>query len=429
MRARPGYASFKTVGDGPLRCIAARDGLFGNAALILSNTTAYLLTAAAVLTTLSGTVPGDGLVDVAFGQDADLNSVAYVATGTALYKVLGTAISQDTTFPGTGASSVAFIGGYFIAVEASTDKFYYLIPGGVAWKPLDFASAEYAPDPLVAVRVRGDQIAFLGSSTFQVFALSGTSANPIEPYGGLNEDVGCRSRTTAVVCGSSLIFVDNESGVRRWDGGELRQIASPGLAEQIAAVDPADLVAWTFSIPGHRFYVLKVGDTATWVYDLEEVGERWVTFDSPGYDYWRAQLGCNIGDTVLTADSIASTVYRLDVASRTDAGEAFGVEFSAWIEGADVPQPLASLTLVCDLGDAPRTGQGSSPIVQMKYSDNLGKTWSAWRERPMGQTGVYGVFPRWNGLGTVPALFGRIVRFRVSDPIGRVFKAVKANLP
>lgn len=428
LRARPGLEKLAKVGGGPLRGVAQKDGLFDGSAVLLSRTTVYTVTAAGVATALTGSVPGESLVDIALGQDADLNSVAYIATGAGIYKAVGTSVTADATFPETGASSVDFIGGYFIAVATGTDKFYYLPPGAAAWAPLDFASAEYAPDPLVFVRARGDQIAFGGSSTFQVFALSGDQANPVAPYGGLNFDFGARSRPAAVNCAGVLIWVDNQCNVLRWDGGAPRIISTPGLAELIASVDAEELAAWTFAIPGHRFYVLRIGDEATWVYDLMEVGERWVTFDSLGLGYWRAQLGCNVGDVVLACDATSAQVYRLDEHLETDGDDVFAMEFTALVAGADVPQPMANLMLVCDMGNAPRRGQGSAPLVQMNWSDDQGKSFRGWRERPLGATGVNKPLPRWSGLGTVPAHFGRILRFRISDPVVRVIRAVKANV-
>lgn len=431
LRERPGLASFKTVGAGPLRAAHQKDGLFSNAALILSGTTLYTLTAAGVATALTGSIPGDGLVDIDSGLDADLNSVARIATGSALYKVVDGVVTQET-FPdagNAGASSVCYHRGYWMATEAGTDKFYYLIPGGASWAPLDFASAEYQPDPLKAVRSRGDQIAFLGSSTFEPFTLSGNSSNPIEPYGGLSDDVGCRARASAVNCAGTLMFVDNTGDVRRWDGGELQIVSKPGLAKLIGDVDPDDLVAWTFAIPGHRFYVLRLGTDATWVYDLDGVGERWTTFDSLDYDFWRAQLGCNIGDTVLACDAIEPTVYRLDATRRTDVSDTFAVEFTGWIPRALTPQPLGNIVMVCDQGDAPRSGQGSSPVAQLKVSRDTGKTFGPWKERPLAATGDYGKVTRWNGLGQIPAHQDGIVRVRISDPVGRIIKALERNVP
>ncbi|WP_133254297.1 hypothetical protein [Phenylobacterium deserti] len=430
LRVRPGLSPLAKIGQGPLRGIAQKDGLFDGSAVLLSRRTLLTVTAEGQATPFTGAaIPGDSLVDIALGQDADLNSVAYIATGTALYKAVSGAVTLDSSFPAGGASSVDYIAGYFVAVQAGTDMFYYLVPGGATWEPLDFASAEYAPDPLVAVRARGEQIAMLGTTTFQVFALSGDGANPITPYGGLNFDFGCRSRTSAVNCAGALIWVDNQSNVRRWDGGGVKIISTPGLAELIASVPSDELVAWSFAIPGHRFYVLRIGNAATWVYDLQELGDRWVTFDSLGLPYWRAQLGCNVGSDVLACDATTAQMYHLEDGRRMDGADAVPMGWSALVVGADEPQAMANLVLVCDLGDAPRTGQGSEPIVQMRWSDNEGKSFSGWRERPLGATGVNKPMPKWNALGTVPAHIGRILEFRISDPVGRVIRAIKANVP
>jgi hypothetical protein len=85
--------------------------------------------------------------------------------------------------------------------------------------------------------------------------------------------------------------------------------------------------------------------------------------------------------------------------------------------------------VLTDLGDAPRSGQGSAPVMQMRFSDNQGKTFSAWKEASLGATGDYTTLARFNGLGDVPAFFGRIYEFQISDPVGRIMKRVFKNVP
>lgn len=431
IRARAGLAEFETLDDGPIRGMAQKDGLLGNAALIVSGTDAYTLTAEGVKTKLTGTIAGDSLVDIDIGQDADLNSVARVATGSALYTIVGGVVTLED-FPsvgGAGASSVAYHRGFWLAVEAGTDKVYVQIPGDTTWDALSFSSAEFAPDPLVAVRSRGDQIVLPGTSSFEVFALSGNATDPIVPYGGLSFKIGCRSRYAAVICGDTLIFVDNTGGVRRFDGGAPKLISGPGLSEQIRAVSASDLRAWYFTADGHQFYVLTLGSSGTWVYDLAGGGDQWTTFESLGYDYWRAQLGCQVGDVTLAGDNLEAKVWRLDQTRRTDGDDTFTVKFCAMVEGAEVPIPCANVALLCDLGDVPREGQGSAPVISMRFSDNRGKTFGRPLERPLGVTGDFTAIPKWNGLGDIPPLLGRIFEFSVSDPVGRIFNAVYLNIP
>lgn len=432
MRARPGSELFETVGSGAFRSAMQQDGTFEDAGVIVNGTGAYTVTEAGVVTLMAGSILGNGILDCALGQDADLNSVARWATGDALYKgVLGSVTQED--FPdvgGAGASSVCYHRGYWIATEAGTDKFYYQIPGDLTWDPLSFASAEYSPDPLVAVRSRGDQIAMMGKSKFEVFTLSGDPANPIVPYGGLNFDHGCRARAATINCDGSVIYPDNRCNVRRWDGGEPRIISDPGLAEQIAKVAAADLRAWSFSADGHRFYVLTLGGDSTWVYDLDAGvgGERWSTFNSLGYDYWRMHLGCSIGNTVLACDNLSSQLFRLDPTRKTDADDVFQKKFCAVIDGQDTTIPLSNMVVVCDIGNVPLEGQGSTPIMQLRLSTNQGKTFGPIWESEFAGTGDYATLPRFNALGDIPPLLGMIAEFSMSDPVGSVFKRVAVNV-
>lgn len=431
LRARPGLTAFKEVGLGPLRGIAQKDGIFSNQALIISGTTAYLLSDSGVVTTLTGTLAGARRVDIALGQDADLNSEAYVATGDALYRITEAGVTAED-FPasgGAGASSVCLHRGFKFATEAGTDQVYYQIPGDTAWTALAFASAEYAPDPIVAIRSRGDQFALLGSSTFEPWALTGDADPAIAPYGGLNGDFGCRARDAAVNCAGTLVWVDSQCNVRAWDGGVAEVVSAPGLADIIRSVDSGDLRAWSARIGGKPAYVLTIGAVATWVYIIGGDGERWTTFDSQGNDYFRGHLGCQLGDAVLVADNIGTQIYRLDADADDDAGDEFAVTVSAMVSGGEAPIPLANLVLVADQGGAPREGQGSAPLVGMRLSRDGGKTFSGWKYRPMGQTGQNSVRPRWNALGSLPATVDGIVQLRVSDPIRRVFKRLLANVP
>lgn len=49
--------------------------------------------------------------------------------------------------------------------------------------------------------------------------------------------------------------------------------------------------AFTFTLDGHDFYVLRLGDTETIVYDT--ASKQWVDWDSNGLPFWRANCGIN----------------------------------------------------------------------------------------------------------------------------------------
>jgi hypothetical protein len=64
--------------------------------------------------------------------------------------------------------------------------------------------------------------------------------------------------------------------------------------------------AWTFTLDGHDFYVLRLGDKATLVYDV--YSEQWVEWDGHNLPFWRTSLGISwLGGRKL-ADTYGSDV-------------------------------------------------------------------------------------------------------------------------
>lgn len=425
--ARSGYESFKTLGTAPLRALFSKAGLFNDTALVVMSTEVYTLSASGVSTLISGTVGGLGLVDIDAGQDADLNSEAWIATGSALYRATeASVILQD--FPvagGAGASSVCCFRGYVIASEAGTDQVFVRVPGDTTWVALSFISAEYAPDKVIAVRRLGEQLWLLGQSSSEAWALNDSATPPLAPYGGLVFDYGCRARDAAVSLPSALIWVDNACEVRMTTGGEPQVISDHGLSEQIRQVSAGDLRASWYKKDGHVFYALTLQGDTTWVYDLTT--RQWARRSTLGYSYSRISQFATLGDTVLAANSVANEIYKLDADRRDDAGDAFPVEFTAFAEVLEGKVPCANLELICEVGNAPWSGTGSDPVISMRYSDDGGKSWSRWRDRSLGLAGQSRKRVRWNALGTISAPYGRIFHFRVTDPVARRFSDLRLN--
>lgn len=427
IRARAGFSAFKTVGSSPLRGLVARTGLFGDAAVVVMGTGAYLLDASGSVTTIAGTILGAALVEIDAGQDADLNSVARVATGSALYKITTTGVTLED-FPaggGAGASSVCYHRGFWLASEAGTDQVFYQVPGDTTWDALSFASAEYAPDPIVAIRKLGEQIWLFGAATTEVFALTGSASPAIAPYGGLDFNFGCRAQSAVVTLPSALIWVDDGCEVRLTQGGAPTVISDPGLSEQIRKVSAGDLRASWYQTDGHTLYQLTLGSDSTWIYDL--TSHTWARVSAQGFGYSRINLFASMGGVVLAGNGVTNQIYKLDPDLRTDAGTAFPVEFTGFVEISEGSVPCANVELICDTGDAPWSGAGSNPVIEMRYSDDGGKAWSRWRERPLGKAGQSRTRVRWLGLGTIYAPYGRIFHFRVSDPVGRRFSDLRMN--
>lgn len=427
IRARGGFDFFQTVGTSPLRALFAKQGVFDNNALVVMGTSVYQLSASTALTPISGTLSGAGQVDIDAGQDADLNSEAWVATGDALYRIATAGVTLEV-FPsigGAGASSVCCFRGFVIASEAGTDQVFVRIPGDTTWQALSFVSAEYAPDKVVAVRRLGEQFWLLGEDTSEAWALSSSASPPLAPYGGLNFDFGCRARQAAVSLPGALIWVDNACQVQMTRGGAPTVISDAGLSEQIRKVAAGDLRGAWFQIDGHLSYQLTLGSVATWVYDV--TSGQWARRSTLGHDYSRISAYASLGDVVLAGNAVTNQIYRLNADVRTDAGDTFPVRFTAFAEVLEGSVGCASVELICEAGDAPWNGVGANPLIGMRYSDDNGKSWSQWRYRALGKAGQSHARVRWIGLGTVKAPYGRIFEFLVSDPVGRRFSDLRMN--
>jgi len=80
------------------------------------------------------------------------------------------------------------------------------------------------------------------------------------------------------------------------------------------------LRSWTFSLDGHDFYVLRLGDEATLVYDL--YSEQWMDWKSPELGFWRANVGINwnggeglgagYGSNAVVGDDFLGILWFLD---------------------------------------------------------------------------------------------------------------------
>lgn len=136
-----------------------------------------------------------------------------------------------------GAISVAHINSYVIVVpiqdeEAVTvGKFYWIKPGEITIDPIDFATAERAPDKLHQVRVYGDLFWLAGQKTVEPWQVIGDLNAPVRRYQGILYDRGSWEGTVVQVK-DSLILADEDGGVFQVAGG-INRISTPAVEELI----------------------------------------------------------------------------------------------------------------------------------------------------------------------------------------------------
>jgi hypothetical protein len=164
--------------------------------------------------------------------------------------------------------------------------------------------------------------------------------------------------------------------------------------------------AWTFTLDGHSFYVLDLGQEGTWIYDaLIKEWMHWYTLD---YPQWDVANGCMWGQRIVGCDLATTDVWEVTASTLNDNG---AYDIPHVVTGGLLTRSRSrygcdDLLLTASLGDLCNTG-GSA--MSMRFSDDYGQTWSAYFNITMAQ-GDYSSELRWRSLGSFGAP-GRIFEF------------------
>ena len=146
-------------------------------------------------------------------------------------------VTQVETPDNVGPISVAYIASYVVVVPAQGNgingRFWWIEPGETTIDPLNFATAERAPDPVYQVVVFGDQFWLPGESTTEAWFFTGNLDSPVSRVQGVTFDRGTWEGT-AVQVKESMVIVDNDGGVFQIAGG-LERISNPAIEERIRA--------------------------------------------------------------------------------------------------------------------------------------------------------------------------------------------------
>ncbi len=196
---------------------------------------------------------------VATSSSSSTLSVRAITSGTAGNAIATTETGAQTgwgaaTLQGGGSSgltqvltpddvpiiSVGYVASFVICVVGSASDstknglFYWIEPFETTIDPLNFATAERAPDPLWSVNVIGDQFWLPGSSSNEVWYPTGDEAIPFLRVQARVFDRGVW-QGTAVPVKDDLILVDRDGVVYRIAGGAgaPQRVSNHGIEERI----------------------------------------------------------------------------------------------------------------------------------------------------------------------------------------------------
>ncbi|MBV8683783.1 MAG: hypothetical protein JO111_12990, partial [Caulobacteraceae bacterium] len=208
---------------------------------------------------------------------------------------------------------------------------------------------------------------------------------------------------------------------------KIRQCANPGALSAIVA---------TFE--GHEFYVLNIPGVGSFAYDISRVGTQaqaygdsysrgeWQEWKSYGRAQFRGQVACMLNGVVYVGDDTTNDLWVMEVGAWSDADGPLTRQASAFIKVEEGAPRCLNIVLHAVMGQGTDSGVGSSPVVEMRYSDDQGETFGPWRSALLGARGRYRNRALWQRLGLMRAP-GRLVQVRCSDPVDVAFSHLELN--
>ena len=451
LQRAPGLQFLTTVGDGPIR------GLWGFSSdashfFVVSGPSLYKVSPSYVATFI-GTVAGSGPVSM-----ADNGTQLFIACHgpSFIYNNATNVFSQitDPDFP--GADQVGYLDGYFVFSEPNSQKIWVTsLLDGTSVDPLDFASAEGAPDGVVSILVDHRELWVFGTNTVEVWYNAGLTDFPLTRIQGAFNEIGCAATHSVAKLDNGIFWLGADARgqgmVYRGEGYTGKRISTHAVEWQIQSYGTiSDAVAYTYQQDGHSFYVL-IFPTAgkTWVYDVSTGAWHERAGWSNG-QFVRHRSNCMVAynNEIIVGDYENGKLYAFDLTVYADDGQ-----IQKWLRswralptGQNKLKRTThhSLQLDCETGvglegvfglilaetgdilttesEEPleleeATDVGVNPQIMLRWSDDGGHTWSNEHWSPMGKVGEYSKRVFWRRLGMTLKLRDRVYEISGTDPV------------
>jgi hypothetical protein len=398
LKSVPGLTVFAAMGAEVRGIFEADDRCF-----VVAGSVLYELSSAGVATNLGSLASDTGPVDAAWGT----TQLVIVDGPNGYVLTLETnALVQITSDAWLGSDRVSYIDGFFVFVDPNTQRHYLsAIDDATDLGALDFASAESAPDDIVAHIVVQRQVIFFGKTTTEFWSPQGGTYFLARDSGTIMQ-LGCMATHSAQLVDNGAMWLGRDlhgAGiVYRLAGLQPQRISTIAVEEALAeSTDLTQARAYVYQYQGQTFYCLNApGLTSTWCYELATGSwhERCDVDEVGNFEAHRVVCHAYALGKHLVGD-VAGNVYELDPAANTFDGDTLK---RSRISPNDVTplrdrQFFNEFTLDCTTGEA---ALGVTATVELSWSDDGGYTWSNKVPQSMGLTGEY--FPRvtWFRLGT-----------------------------
>lgn len=418
VKGMAGIRSFATLTPSPQRAAIQSGGdLFA-----VAGDTFYRLDSAGIATAL-GNVTGTGSVDIG----TNTSQIAILIEPD-LWVFDGSNLTQvtDTDFTSRGAKKMAVLDNYGGFIEPNSGRFFISdLTDFSVYDPLDFATAESAPDNLLSIEAL-TEFALFGEETIELWENVGGSDFPFERIANGVINCGCGAANATCTADNTYYWIDQDRLARRLEGNVPRRISHEGVEERWQDYSTiADALAFSYVYDGHTFVVFTFPTAgATWVYDINT--QEWHERQSYGHDHWRAQWVVKCYGKTLVGDTQSGNIGEIHATTYSEWGEVLSREATTGVTYAENNWMFCRrLEVDMEVGQGTETGQGSNPVMMIEVSDDGGVNFRALPSKSIGTTGQTRKRVHWDGMGRTRE---RVHRFRVTDPVPFIINAARLDV-
>lgn len=352
------------------------------------------------------------------------------------YNLSTKAVTQITDPNFLGASTVAYIDGWFVFSEPNSQTFYTnSAPYSSTFNASLFALKDSFSDNLLALWEKKEELWLFGERTLEIWYNAGGATFAFQRIPGQIQQIGC-----AAIYSISRLQSGTEDGliwlarsnrgeniVVKTNGFSCENITTPAVSDAIASYSiTSDAIGYTYQEDGHEFYVLNFPSAdRTWVYDPtvppQMAWHQRLSYDSYADLFHRDRTNCCIdfAGMRLVGDYQNGSIYQMTRAVYTDGGwPILSRRRSPFIWDKDNRQRMQMASLQVDFatGVGNASGMGVNPQATLRLSRDYGKTYGEPIQSPIGLIGNYTNRCLWRKLGWTR---GTVAQIEVIDPVNR----------
>lgn len=370
--------------------------------------------------TQRGIVPGSDPVDM------ESNSVSlFVANGEGVYILTDDGLTLGQNTP--RSRRIAYMDARIIATQQDTQQFFTSEVIDTEFPALNFASAEGAPDNLVAQFVHNQVLYMFGTRSIEQWTSNpDPDSNGFQRiYSAVDTNAGTESPYSIAAVTGVIVFLG-------WDGHVYAigrgVVSTEPVAAAIRSYDRIDdAVGYEIRWDRRAFYVLQFPSAnRTWVYDLSiNAWFEWTT--GIGGTAWKMSGYVYANNTHYCGSSVDGGLYMLDSSHFYDGEDIMEIRrTTSHIEESQRNIVMQDLQLHAETAVGYLGSQASeTPAIRLGISKDHGHNYVEVGRRELGRQGDYTQDTRWSALG-----MGRswTLDFYTIDPVDIMFYGLSAEV-